>query len=248
MSEASATISAVDRSAAAEELHGASRPADVAAAAGAWLAAELADAGFTWSRSQRELKRRAGHRTDLIAFQASTWNRTGGFVRLDARLTAYDRGVAAWRRAHPDLVAAPELASGRIAGILFGTLLGSHIAGGVVLTDATHREQALARFAADIRTVALPWFDAVATASDFDAIPRATLDGAAVDLVELLVSRGEPAKARTLIGHWLSLGDHRPEAYQQGRELAEQGVRPGATRRAHLLGWSATVLGLDPTV
>jgi len=227
-----------------EELYAARQPADVIQAAGSWLSAELADIGLVWLRSRQDLTHKAKLRTDRIHLQSSTRNRTDDFVRFDAVLTAHDRGLAAWRRINPGLTANPSPHRDQVASIMLGTLLKSHPAGGVVLTDRALREQRLVKFADDIRTAAFPWFDAVSSISDLDAIPPATLDWSAVDLVELLISRGEPAKARSLVEYWLGLGDHRPEAYQQGREDAEQGIRPGATRRAHLVGWSTAVLGL----
>lgn len=228
----------------AADLYAAREPADVIQAAGSWLSAELADAGMVWLRSCQDLTRKAGLRTDRIHLQGSRRNRTDEFVRFDATLTTHDHGLAAWRRANPELTSNPSARRGQVAGIKLGTLLKSHPAGGVVLTDRARREQCLVKFADDVRTAAFPWFDAVASISDLDAVPRATFDWFAVDLVELLISRGRPAEARTLVEHWLSLGDYRPEAYHQGREDAERGIRPGATRRAHLLGWSSTVLGL----
>lgn len=234
---------AVDEST-AERLSAARQPADVVDAAGAWLAATLPDLELAWLRSRRDLTRGAKPRTDRIHLRNSTWNRTDGFVRFDAALTAHDRGLGAWRRANPHLTANSSPTCDHVAHITLGTLLRSHSAGGVDLTDHTQRGQRLAKFADDLRTTALPWFDAVSAVSDLEAIPRTTLDWSAVDLVELLVSRGEPAKARTLIEHWLSLGDYRAVAHRQGRQDAARGIRPAATRRAHLLGWSTAVLGL----
>ncbi|GAA4568815.1 hypothetical protein [Planotetraspora kaengkrachanensis] len=66
------------------DLVGLDQPGDVIRKAGEWLAAQLADEGFTWVRSQGKLEHRGGKRSERIYLQNSAGNRTGQLIAFGA--------------------------------------------------------------------------------------------------------------------------------------------------------------------
>ncbi|MEU3843829.1 hypothetical protein AB0E88_27815 [Streptomyces sp. NPDC028635] len=93
----------------------------------------------------------------MITLETSKWNRSGHLIRfIVASLTVFDDGLAAWRRANPDLtVRRPESVEAIVCASSFLDMSSEHV---VVLTRPEERWARLERCATHLRSTALPWF------------------------------------------------------------------------------------------
>jgi hypothetical protein len=217
------------------------QPAEVVHVAGAWLAEQLANDGFVWIKSRQTLQRRDGKRKEQIHLQSSKWNRTGEQIRFGSILNVRDGNLRAWRRANPTLT---RRGDDWVCGHPFGNLTGSFLDGDIDISHPDHRTARLNEFSQKIRATALPWFAATRQPVNIADIPDQTIDLAATDLAELLISRGERHQAQALIPRWQALGTRHQAALTAGRELAQQGEVPDAQDRLRAFGWTTVVLGL----
>ncbi|KAA2258543.1 hypothetical protein F0L68_22035 [Solihabitans fulvus] len=231
------------------------QPAAVIGAAGDWLAARLAEDGFRWIMSRQTLERRIGTRKEQIHLQSAKGNLTGHSVRFSAQLTVRDTALKAWRQANPGLTLHRDVDQDLLCRHPLGNLVGSVEEGSVEkgtveegtvdLTDHRHRSARLAAFLAQIRQTALPWFASTARVQVAD-LPDLTIGLHAVELAELLVSRGDQDQAQPAAPSEVarqtaaqgsattaapgSLGDGLPDGGVAGQAAGDGRVEPSARR------------------
>ncbi|MEV6195723.1 hypothetical protein AB0M19_25350 [Streptomyces sp. NPDC051920] len=219
------------------------KPADVVQA-GATCLAQMLD-GFNWVSSRQSLERRRAGRREVITLEKSKWNRSGQSIQfIVANLTVFDDGLAAWRRANPELtVRRPESVEAIVCASSFLDTSSEH---DVMLTRPEERWARLEQCATHLRGTALPWF---AGSADPERLPQTVPDtlltarGFAQDLIEFLISSGHHAQARELWKRVLERNAAHQQAFTAGQDMARSGEEP-RWHTPEALGWSASVLRL----
>ncbi|MDR6319584.1 hypothetical protein [Actinoplanes couchii] len=229
------------------DLDAAVRPADVIAAAGAWLGAELAPSGFVWVPRSKRLQRQVGTLVHQVHVQAYRGNRAGQAIRIGTMLNVREVALRSWREANLGRVMEPVddfvcghllgYASGRSNGYVYGDAKD----GDVDLTDPAQREMRLRAFATMFHEAVLPWFDEASDperivgsrAGDYTNNPSA--------LVEWLASRDRPDLVGDYADRYLARTPGAQASFERGTARAEAGV-PHKGDIAEGLGWSVARL------
>jgi hypothetical protein len=226
-----------------EQLLRLDQPGEVVRAAGAWLAANLADEGFVWLKSRGTLQRRDGPWIEQIHLQNRKWNRTGELIEFGSVVNARDRDLRKWRQANPDLAFHDD---DWVCGHQFGYIVGSLEHGDVDLSHPEQRLQRLGDFLAKIRRAAVPWFASLRDPARLgQQVDNLSLSAHPSSLIEFAMSRNEYDQARQIVRRWLAISPAHPARFAAGRELAQRGEKPGVMNRAGEVGWTSTVLQLN---
>ncbi|GAA4568819.1 hypothetical protein [Planotetraspora kaengkrachanensis] len=103
----------------------------------------------------------------------------------------------------------------------------------------------LDNFVSLIRTVALPWFATTASPQRLAAeAPVVTLSIYPTALIEWLASKGEHSLAGVVLRRWLTLHPHLRSQFDEGMNLAREGLRPYRNDTCVAAGWTSFMLGI----